>query len=91
MAVLSATGTESSCVATVGKSGRFVARWQMMAVRFAPADEPPIAIREMSRLSFSVPVVEMAQRTDSQQSSTAAGKGFSGASLKVKVSRLSWD
>lgn len=79
-AVLSATGTESSWTAILGMSLRVVARWHRTVVRLPPADEPLRAMREVSRLSLEAPA-EVAQRRDSQQSSTAAGNGSSGASL----------
>src|SRR3569833_1519481 len=52
----------------------------MTAARLPPAEEPPVASLDKSRLRMSFPLLRT-QRTASQASCTAAGKGFSGASL----------
>jgi hypothetical protein len=53
-----------------------------MAARLPPAEEPPTLSLDL-RLMFKWVIVEgvCSQRRASQQSWTAAGKGFSGASL----------
>ena len=78
--MLSVTGTERSWARkwTGGESVR--ALWVMIEARFPPAEEPPVAILDVLIESRERPS-EISQRRDSQQSWTAAGKGFSGASL----------
>jgi hypothetical protein len=51
-----------------------------MDARFPPAEEPPVAILEMSICRADAPS-ETSQSRASQQSWTAAGNGVSGASL----------
>ncbi len=47
-------GTESSCTRNL-QVPRATARWHMMAARFPPAEEPPVAILAVSRPRMSLP------------------------------------
>lgn len=51
----------------------------MMAARFPPAEEPPMAVLEGLRDRVEMVEGRRVQRTASQLSWTAAGKGDSGA------------
>lgn len=72
-AVLSTTGTRRSWVRKEG-TGEGVERalWHMIAARFPPAEEPPIADCERSMESWEAPV-SLSHRRGSQESWTAAG------------------
>lgn len=85
-AVLSVTGTISSCILKTIGFGRRAALWHMIAARFPPAEDPPMASLEEEIFRVSWPMGEVAQRTASQESWTAAGNGSSGASLVGAVS-----
>jgi len=80
-AVLSVTGTIRSCVLKTIGFERRAALWHMIAARFPPAEDPPMAILEEEIFRTFWPIGDVAQRTASQESWTAAGKGSSGASL----------
>lgn len=72
-AVLSVTGTMRSWSRNFGTmEGAERALWHIIAARFPPAEEPPMATLERSRES-SVAAVDCSQRRASQESWTAAG------------------
>lgn len=101
MRVLFVTGTMRSWVRKLGTEEeevvvdvlvlRAAAFWVITAARLPPAEEPPIAILERLRDRRVEPSLWV-QRTASQESWTAAGKGFSGASLFwLRVSFGGWN
>jgi hypothetical protein len=65
----------------MGSSGRARALCVMIAARLPPAEEPPVESLLVLMNRWEAVWGEMSQRRASQQSWTAAGKGFSGASL----------
>ena len=70
---MSVTGTMRSCARNFGTSvGAERALWHIIAARFPPAEEPPIATLERSRARAWAPV-EFSQTSVSQESCTAAG------------------
>lgn len=82
LAVLSMTGTLKSWSLKSGtRVGEERALWHMTAVKFPPAELPPIAHFSRSKPRTEYPVL-FSQRRTSHESCTAAGYGFSGAKLK---------
>lgn len=84
-AVLSVTGTMSSCLRNLGLEEDVLSAilWQTVAARLPPAEEPPMACFDRSRLRRDAPGPWI-QFVASQESCTAAGNGHSGASLRVR-------
>lgn len=80
MAVLSVTGTERSWAWKWTGGDRVSALCVIIAARFPPAEEPPVASLDTSTESSEGPSA-ISQRRASQQSWTAAGQRSSGASL----------
>lgn len=81
-AVLSITGTDKSCREILKGVSRATVRWHIIAARFAPAEEPAVAILRGSMERRSRVKGVVIQRRASQASWTAEGKGDSGASLE---------
>lgn len=72
-AVLSVTGTISNCTTNFGTVfGADKALWHMIAAKFPPAEDPPIATFWRLR-ERSLEAVEWSHKRDSQESWTAAG------------------
>ena len=82
-AVLSITGTERSCREIRKGVLRVMVRWHIIAARLPPAEDPAVAILDVSMERVDWVSGEVSQRRASQLSWTAAGKGDSGDSLLV--------